>query len=260
MRLKILLKMKVEKQAIDSVNAVVTIQLEKADYQEKVEKTLKNYRKKANVPGFRPGNVPAGLIQKMYGKAILADEVQNLVSEALYNYIRDNKLNILGEPLPNESQAVIDFDTQDAFEFAFDIALAPELEFTLNKKDSVPYYMLQVTDEMVAEQVKNMAARNGNYVKVETTEEGDVVKGTLIEIQPDGKIGLEGISVEDAVLMPRYFKNEEQKAKLVGLSVGDTVVFNPSIAYDNAETELASLLKLPKEAVKDVTTDFTFEI
>lgn len=252
--------MNVDKQVIDSVNAVVKIQLLKADYQEKVENTLKNYRKKANVPGFRPGMVPAGLIQKMYGKAVLAEAVQDAVSEALYNYIRDNKLNILGEPLPSESQPMVDFDTQVDFDFAFDIALSPELDFTLNKKDSVPYYTITVTDEMVAEQAKSLAARNGSYVKADASEEGDVLKGLLIEIQPDGTVGVEGISVEDAVLMPKYFKNDEEKAKLIGLGVGDTVVFNPAKAYDNAETELASLLKLPKDVAKTVSTDFTFEV
>ncbi|HET9570235.1 MAG TPA: trigger factor [Bacteroidales bacterium] len=252
--------MNVDKQVIDSVNAVVKIQLMKADYKEKVENTLKNYRKKANVPGFRPGMVPAGLIQKMYGKSVLAEAVQDAVSEALYNYIRDNKLNILGEPLPSESQPMVDFDSQEDFEFAFDIALSPELDFTLNKKDSIPYYSITVTVEMVAEQAKNLAARNGSYVKAESSEEGDVLKGLLIEVQPDGTIGLEGISVEDAVLMPKYFKNDEEKAKLIGLGVGDTVVFNPGIAYDHAETELASLLKLPKEVASTVSTDFTFEV
>ena len=252
--------MNVDKQVIDSVNAVVKIQLLKADYQEKVENTLKNYRKKANVPGFRPGMVPAGLIQKMYGKSVLAEAVQDAVSEALYNYIRDNQLNILGEPLPSESQPMVDFDTQEDFDFAFDIALSPELDFTLTKKDSIPYYTITVTDEMVAEQAKSMAARNGSYVKAEATEEADVIKGLLIEVQPDGTIGLEGISVEDAVLTPKYFKNDEEKAKLIGLGVGDTVVFNPAKAYDNTETELASLLKVPKDVAKNVTTDFTFEV
>jgi trigger factor len=252
--------MNVDKQVIDSVNAVVKIQLLKADYQEKVENTLKNYRKKANVPGFRPGMVPAGLIQKMYGKSVLAEAVQDAVSEALYNYIRDNKLNILGEPLPSESQPMVDFDTQEDFDFAFDIALSPELEFSLNKKDSIPYYSITVTDEMVAEQAKSLAARNGSYVKADATEESDVIKGLLIEVQPDGTVGLEGISVEDAVLTPKYFKNEDEKAKLIGLGVGDTVVFNPAKAYDNTESELASLLKLPKEVAKTVSTDFTFEV
>jgi len=252
--------MNVEKQVIDSVNAVVKIQLLKADYQEKVENTLKNYRKKANVPGFRPGMVPAGLIQKMYGKSVLAEAVQDAVSEALYNYIRDNQLNILGEPLPSEDQPTIDFDTQVDFDFAFDIALSPELDFTLTKKDSIPYYTITVTDEMVAEQAKALAARNGSYVKAEATEESDVIKGLLIEVQPNGTIGLEGISVEDAVLTPKYFKNDEEKAKLIGLGVGDTVVFNPAKAYDHTESELASLLKVPKEVAKTVSTDFTFEI
>jgi len=252
--------MNVDKQVIDSVNAVVKIQLLKADYQEKVENTLKNYRKKANVPGFRPGMVPAGLIQKMYGKSVLAEAVQDAVSEALYNYIRDNQLNILGEPLPSESQPMVDFDTQEDFDFAFDIALSPELEFTLNKKDSIPYYSITVTDEMVAEQAKSLAARNGSYVKADATEESDVIKGLLIEVQADGTIGLEGISVEDAVLTPKYFKNDEEKAKLIGLGVGDTVVFNPAKAYDNTESELASLLKVPKEVAKTVSTDFTFEV
>jgi len=252
--------MNVDKQVIDSVNAVVKIQLLKADYQEKVGNALKNYRKKANVPGFRPGMVPAGLIQKMYGKSVLAEAVQDAVSEALYNYIRDNQLNILGEPLPSESQPMVDFDTQEDFEFAFDIAMSPELDFTLTNKDSIPYYTITVTDEMIAEQAKSMAARNGTYVKAEATEESDVIKGLLIEVQPDGTIGLEGISVEDAVLTPKYFKNDEEKAKLIGLGVGDTVVFNPAKAYDHTETELASLLKVPKEVAKTVSTDFTFEV
>ncbi|HEY5499428.1 MAG TPA: trigger factor [Bacteroidales bacterium] len=252
--------MNVDKQVIDSVNAVVKIQLLKADYQEKVENTLKTYRKKANVPGFRPGNVPAGLVKKMYGKAVLADEVQNAVSEALYNYIKENKLSILGEPLPSESQADVDFDTQEDFEFCFDIALSPEISFTLNKKDTVPFYNVQVTDEMVNEQIKNMASRNGTYLKVEKSEAGDVIKGMLIEIQADGTIDANGVSVEDAVMMPSYFKSEEEKTKLVGLGIGDTVVVNPAKAYDHSEGELASLLRIPKEVAKTVTSDFTFEV
>jgi len=252
--------MNVDKQVIDSVNAVVKIQLLKADYQEKVENSLKTYRKKANVPGFRPGNVPAGLIKKMYGKAVLADEVQNAVSEALYNYIKENKLNILGEPLPSASQAEIDFETQEDFEFSFDIALSPEISFTVNKKDTVPYYNIQVTEDMISQQVKNMASRNGSHIQVEKSEEGDVLKGLLIEIQADGTVGTEGVSVEDAVMMPAYFKNDEEKAKMVGLGIGDTVVFNPAKAYDNAEGEMASLLHLPKEVAKDVTSDFSFEV
>jgi len=249
--------MQVDKQVIDQVNAVLKIGVVKADYQEKVEQTLKNYRKKAHVPGFRPGNVPAGLINKMYGKAVLAEEVQNMISEALYNYIKENKLSILGEPLPSENQSPIDFSTQENFDFSFDIALSPEIAFTLTKKDAIPYYTIKVTDDMINDQVKNLASRNGNYIQVEKSEDRDVVKGSLIEILADGK---DGISVEDAVLMPAYIKNEEEKDKLIGLSMGDKVVFNPSVAYDNAEGEMASLLRVPKDVAKNVTSDFSFEV
>lgn len=259
MRLKFFTIMQVDKQVIDQVNAVITVGLDKADYQEKVEKSLKNYRKKAQIPGFRPGNVPAGLINKMYGKSVLAEEVQNLVSEALYNYIKDNQLNILGEPLPSKDQPVIDFNTQEAFTFRFDVALSPELPFTLNKKDVVPYYTIEVTEDMINDQVKNLSSRNGTYIKVEASEEKDVVKGTLIEILADGKVGIEGLSVEDAVLMPSYIKNESEKAKFIGLGLGDTVVFNPAIAYDNAEAEIASLLHVTKDVAKTITSDFAFE-
>lgn len=252
--------MQVDKQVIDQVNAVIKVQLVKADYQEKVEKTLKNYRKKANVPGFRPGMVPASLINKMYGKSVLADEVQNMISEALYNYIKDNKLSILGEPLPSLEQAEINFDTQEDFEFSFDVALSPELKFTLNKKDSVPFYNIEITDTMVEEQVKNLAARNGSHEKVEKSEEKDIIKGNLVEILEDGTVGVEGISVEDAVLMPSYFKNDEEKAKMVGLGVGDTVIFNPSLAYDNSEAEIASLLKIKKEEAANIKGNFALDV
>jgi len=260
LRLKKFIKMNVDKQVIDSVNAVVKIQLLKADYQEKVEKTLKTYRKKANVPGFRPGNVPVSLIKKMYGKSVLAEEIQNIVSESLYNYIKENQLNVLGEPLPSPQQADINFDVQEDFEFSFDIALAPELKFTVDEKDDIPYYTIQITDEMVSGQVKNIAAENGSYIKVEKSEDRDILKGLLIEIQSDGKVGIEGIAVEDAVLMPSYFKDEEEKQKMIGMGLGDTVVLNPGKAYNHAESELASLLHLSKEKAKEVNSDFSFEV
>lgn len=260
MRLKNFIKMNVNKQVVDPVNAVVKIQVIKADYQEKVENTIKTYRKKASIPGFRPGNAPASLIKKMYGKSMVADEVQNIVSEALYKYIRENKLSILGEPLPSEDQPEVDFEKQEDFEFCFDIALAPEMKFTLNKKDVVPYYSIQVSEEMINQKVDALTSRHGSYAEVDASEEKDMLKGLLIEIQPDGTVGAEGLSVEEAVLLPSYFRNEEEKNKMIGLRVGDTVVFNPAKAYDNNESEMASLLRLSKETAKTVTTDFSFEI
>lgn len=248
--------MNVEKVVIDAVNAQIKINLTRADYQEKVEKTLKTYRQKANIPGFRPGMVPMGLIKKMYAKGVTADEVNKLFSESLFNYIKENDLNILGEPLPSAEQKTQDLDTQDELEFVFDIALAPELNYTLNKKDTIPYYNIAVTDEMVNAQVKSYAARGGRYEKVEVSQEGDSLKGDLKEISE----AEDAVHVEGALILPGYFKNDDEKAKMIGVKVGDTVTYNPYKANDGSEAELASLLRLPKEKAKEVTSDFTFEV
>lgn len=211
----------------DSVNASITISIEKADYSEKVEKTLRDYRKKANIPGFRPGMVPMGLLKKMYGKSILADEINKMLSDELYKYIRENNINILGEPLPNEEeQKEINFDTQENFEFSFDLGLAPEFEVELNKKDKVKFYHIAASDEMVNNQVKSYTGRYGKYVQEETVEEKDMVKGLIVELE-GGQVKEDGIQVSDAVLTPAYMKDEASKNSFVGAKVGDQVTFNP---------------------------------
>jgi trigger factor len=253
--------MNVEKQLIDPVNASIKINLVKADYQEKVDKTLKTYRQKANVPGFRPGMVPLGLIQKMYGKAVLAEEINKIVLEALYNYIKENNLNILGEPLPGKQQTPPDFNAGEDFEFIFDIALAPELDFTISKKDSIPYYKIEVSDDMLEKQIKSLASRGGRYEKVEEAQEGDTIKGTLTEIPEEGQKDSEDlVKVEEAIILPAYFKNEEEKAKMKGVRPGDKIRFNPYKAAEGHETELASMLHLPKEKAVEIKSDFEFEV
>ncbi|MBR0334853.1 MAG: trigger factor [Bacteroidales bacterium] len=248
--------MNVEKVIIDAVNAQIKITLEKADYQESVNKTLRSYRQKAQIPGFRPGMAPMSLIKKMYEKGVTADELNKTLSDSLFNYIKDNNLNILGEPLPSESQEAQDLDGEGPFEFIFDIALAPELNYTLNKKDSIPYYNITVTEEMVDSQVKAYASRGGRYEKVDAFQMRDSIKGNLVEISE----AEDAIKVEDALMLPSFFKNDEEKAKFEGAKVGDVITYNPHKANDGNEAELASLLRLPKEVAKDVTSDFTFEI
>lgn len=248
--------MNVEKVIIDAVNAQIKITLEKADYQESVNKTLRSYRQKAQIPGFRPGMAPMSLIKKMYEKGVTADELNKTLSDSLFNYIKDNNLNILGEPLPSESQEAQDLDGEGPFEFIFDIALAPELNYTLNKKDSIPYYNITVTEEMVDSQVKAYASRGGRYEKVDAFQMGDSIKGNLVEISE----AEDAVKVEDALMLPSFFKNDEEKAKFEGAKVGDVITYNPHKANDGNEAELASLLRLPKEIAKDVTSDFTFEI
>lgn len=253
--------MNVSLQNIDKVSALLTVKLEKADYQEKVDKALKSFRQKAQMPGFRKGMVPMSLVKKMYGKSALAEEVNKLLSETVYKYIQDNKLNILGEPLPNEDkQPTIDFDTQEEFEFLFDIALAPEFKAEVSAADKVDYYDIEVTDEMVDNQVKAYTQRNGKYEKVDAYADNDMLKGLLAEFDEQGNTKEGGIQVEGAVMMPSYMKNDEQKAIFTNAKVNDVLVFNPHTAWDGNPAELASLLKIDKEAAAEVKSNFSFQV
>lgn len=250
--------MNIVRKDLDQTNAQVILSIEKADYTEKVDKKLREYRKKANIPGFRPGNVPLGLVQKMYGKAVTAEEINNLVADSLYNYIRENNISILGEPLPAENQPEIDFENQEAFDFTFDLGIAPEFDVDFTAKDKVKYYNIAVNDEMIDNQVKSYTGRYGKYEQEETVEVKDVVKGELLEMA-DGKVNEEGVKVQDAVLTPFYIKDETQKALFEGKKKGDKVVFNPKKAFEN-EAEISSLLKISKDQAKTMETDFQMEI
>ena len=252
--------MNVSLKNIDATKGIVKLEIVPADYAEKVEKSLRSFRQKANVPGFRKGMVPMGMVKKMYGKHVLVEEINKLVSENLYNYIRENKLNILGEPLPNETeQKEINFDTQDEFEFCFDVAFAPEIKIALSKNDKVPYYQVVIDDEMVGKQIESYQANYGAYDEVEDVEEKDLIKGTVAELE-NGAPKEGGIVVEDAVLMPMYIKDEAEKAKFIGAKKNAVVIFNPNKAYEGAESEISSFLKVDKSAVAGITGDFSFEI
>ena len=250
--------MNISLQNVDSVSAVLTVQIEKADYQEKVEKALKTLRQKVNMPGFRKGMVPAGLIKKQYGVSVLAEEIDKLLQEKVFEYIRENKVNMLGTPLPKENQ--VNFETEENFEFSFDIALAPEFNVELSANDSVDYYDINVTDEMVDQQVKMYTQRTAKYEKVEDYQDNDMLKGLLAELDENGNTKEGGVQVEGAVMMPVYMKNDEQKAIFNGAKTNTVLVFNPSVAFDNNEAELASLLKLKKEEVADHKGNFSFQI
>ena len=251
--------MNIVRKDLDQNNAVVTLRIEKADYAEKVDKTLRDYRKKANIPGFRPGMVPVGLVKKMYGKAVLAEEINKLVSDSLFKYIRENNVNILGEPLPNETeQQPIDFDTQEEFELTYDLGIAPEFEVALSKKDKVKYYDIKVSDEMIDNQVKSYTGRYGKYIQEEVVEEKDMLKGELLEMA-NGKVNESGIKVQDATLTAAYMKDDAQKALFVGAKKGDIVTFNPAKAFEN-ESEISSLLKISKDAAKTIESDFQLKI
>ena len=244
--------MKIEQSELKDLTAVVTLTIESADYQEEVAKQLKEVRHKAQMPGFRPGMVPAGLVKKMYGKGILADVLNKKVGEGLQKHIEDNKLNILGDPLPSKESPKIDLDNEDTFTFMFDIAVAPEFDAKLTGKNKLTEYVIEVTDEMVNNQVQSYCDRFGEYSPAEAVAEGDIVKGIAKEV--DGEIVKEG-----AILNPSYMKQKTQQKKFIGAKVGDVVTFNPAKAFDS-EVEVSSLLGITKEQAQELKSDFTFEI
>lgn len=254
--------MKISFENPDKINGLMTLTVEEADYKENVEKKLKDYRKKANVPGFRPGMVPMGLIKRQYGTAIKVDEVNKLVGENIYKYVQENNIAMLGEPMPSDKQVEQDLESDGPFTFVFDIAVAPEFKIELTNKDKINYYNIDVDDKLIDEQVESFAARAGHYDKVEAydPELRDMLKGDLREQEKKGKDKEDGITVSDAVLMPQYIKVDKQKKLFEGCKVGDIITFNPKKAYPDNDAEIASLLKVKKEDVKDLKSDFTFQI
>jgi trigger factor len=246
--------MKIEQSELKDLQAVVTLTIEPADYQDEVQKQLKQVRQKAQIPGFRPGMVPLGLVKKMYGKGVLADVLNKLVGENLQKHIEDNKLAILGDPMPNnELTPNIDMDEQDTFTFAFDIAVAPEFDAKLTGKNKLTEYKIEVTDEMVQRQAESYAARYGEYVEVDAAQEGDILRGTLTE-QKEG-----GIVKENAILNPQYMQDKKQQKLFAKVKKGDVITFNPMKAY-GSEVEVSSMLSITKEQAEGLESDFTFEI
>ncbi|MDR1610886.1 MAG: trigger factor [Candidatus Symbiothrix sp.] len=246
---------------IDPVNATITLDIAKEDYANEVEKNIKNLRRNALIPGFRKGMAPLSRIQLMYGKSVLVEEVNKLVSDKLLAYIKEEKLNLLGEPLPAaDEQKPLDFNKQEDFSFTFDIGLTPHIDVKLSKEDKLPYYLIEVTDDMINKQVENFKTGHGTYEVVETIEGKDIAKGVLTELDENGKPEVDGIINEDTVIMPFYIKDEEEKARFMGAKINATIVFNPYKAYDGSSAELSSFLKIKKDEVKNYTGDFSFEI
>lgn len=245
----------------DKVNGLLTLTIDQSDYQENVEKTLKNYRKKANFPGFRPGMVPMGLIKKQYGTSVKVDEVNKLLGEKIYEYIRENKIQMLGDPLPNEEkQQPVDFESDGPMTFVFDIAVAPEFKAELSGRDKLTYYTINVDDKLIDQQVEMYASRAGQYEKAEKYETKDMLKGDLRELDEKGNTKEGGITVESAVLMPEYIKVEAQKKLFEGAKLGDIITFNPRKAYPENDSEMAALLKIKREEVGEHTSDFSYQI
>lgn len=252
--------MKISFENPDKVNGLLTLTVEEADYKENVEKTLKNYRKKANVPGFRPGMVPMGMIKRQFGTTAKVDEINKLLGEQIYKYVKDNNIQMLGEPLPSDKQEPVDMEKEAPYTFMFDIAVAPEFKAELTGDDTIDYYTITVDDKIIDQQIDVFASRAGHYDKVEDYKANDMLKGDIRELDENGNTKEGGITVEGAVLMPEYIKVEDQKKLFDGAKLGDIITFNPKKAYPESDIEVSSLLKMKKEEVADLTADFSYQI
>jgi len=251
--------MNITKENIDDLNAVLKVQITPEDYEGKVQDVVNDYRKKARIDGFRPGKVPTGLIRKMYGKAILVEEVNKLISQSLNDYITNEKLNLLGEPLPNESQKQIDFDNDKAFEFAFDIAVGPEIEIKLSKRDKIVFYNIEADQKLIDSQKDNYARRFGEFVQVEAAEDKDMLKGTFVQTDENGVAIEDGIVTEEVTVSLEMMKDEESKKLFIGQKAGEKINFDVKKTFPN-DTEISSMLRIDKELVADLSPNFEFEI
>lgn len=243
---------------VDNLNAVLKVHVEKADYDGNVEKVLRDYRKKANIKGFRPGMVPIGLIKKMYGKAVQLEEINKVVSDNIQKYLTDEKIEILGDPLPrSDDHEKIDFDTQDSFTFSFDLGLAPVFELKLSNKNKVPYYVIEADEKMKNDYLGNYTRRYGKFEKVDLTDEKDVLKGKIEELDNDGNPVDEGLTVEDTTLSVEIIQDNKIKKQFIGKSEGEFIDFNLRKAFPD-DNEIASLLKKQKDEISDINGDFRF--
>ena len=247
-------------EAPDKINGLLTITVEKEDYQEKVEKTLKDYRKRAQVPGFRPGMVPMGMIKKQYGTAVKVDEVNRLLGDKLMEYIRENNIQMLGEPLASEKQEAQDLEKDGPFTFMFDIAVAPEFKAELSGRDKIDFYTIYVDDKLIDQQVQMYASQAGEFVKGEVFSGNDTLTGDLRQLDEKGNTLEGGITTDSAMIMPAYIKEEKQRKLFDKAKAGDIITFNPKKAYPDNDAEVAAMLKVDKEQVKDLTADFSFQV
>lgn len=249
--------MNITKTQNDNLNAMIKIELGKEDYAERVENVLKDYQRKVVIDGFRKGKTPMGIVKKMYGKAILVEEINKVLGEALTNYIKENDLQILGEPLPNETEQKELNLEDDKFEFIYDIALSPEVNVKLSKREKVPYYLIKVDDEMIDKQIESMCKGNGELKPVDEIEGTEYIKGELIELNADGSVKEGGVKNEDASLSVMHIKDEESVNAFKGAKVGQEVKFNAVKSFPN-KADFASMLGVTKEEAEQVNPDFCF--
>jgi trigger factor len=258
--------MNISRENIDDLNAVLKITLEPADYQPKVEQTLADYRKKVKLDGFRPGKVPAGLVRKIYGKAIQVDEIQNMLAETLNNYLKENQIKILGEPMANANTPPVDWENQEVFDFHFDIGISPAVELNIGQKDKIHDYKIIITEEEIDKQIEDYTRRHGTFDATDSVSEEDVVKGDLCQVSEEEHIHQEGeehdhhgVHAHGTLVYVKTIADKGIRKQFLGSKVNDVLVFNPNVAFPD-ETDRSALLKVAKEELATINSDFEFTI
>jgi len=249
--------MNISQEKIDNLNAVVKININPEDYQPRVEKAIKEHAKKAKIPGFRPGMVPSSHIKRMYGKSILVDEINNMLSDTLNKYLADEKLEVLGQPLPkrDDDQKEYNWDFADNFEFNYEVGLAPEFSIDFSSKDKLTQYVIKADEATLAERIKNIRRGYGKMTNPDVSADGDVLYGELVQLSPDGSVFEDGISNTASVRLDQI-KDEAVKASLIGLKKGDEVTLDIQKAFDNDAAKVAGLLKIGEETAADLKSEF----
>lgn len=240
--------------------AILNVAIQEADYQDKVTKELKEFGRTHTIPGFRKGHVSIDQLRRRFGRQMKSDVINHEAADAAIKYLQENKINVLGQPLPVEVKE-INLDDKD-YTFQYEIGLAPELNIEINNDITVPYYTIQVSKEMIEEQDRGLRERFGAQVPGEEVDEKALVKGAIMELNADGTVkeGEGAIQVMDGIVAPMFFKDKDQAALFLGKKVGDKVVFNPWKTCEGNEAEMASMLHLDKQVAADVKTDFEMAI
>ena len=252
--------MNISQEKIDNLNAVVKININPEDYQPRVDKAIKDQAKKAKLPGFRPGMVPAAHIKKMYGKSILVDEINNMLSDTLNKYLEDEQLEVLGQPLPKvDADKEYNWDFADNFEFNYEVGLAPAFDVSFSADDHLTQYIIKVDDETLASRIKNIRRSYGKMTNPDVSADDDVLYSELVQLSPDGSVFEGGISITASVRLDQI-KNDTIKASLIGLKKDDVITFDIQTAFDNDAAKIAGLLKIDEETAADLKSDFRLTV
>jgi len=252
--------MNISQEKIDSLNAVVTINIKPEDYQPRVDKAIKDHAKKAKIPGFRPGMVPPAHIKKMYGKSILVDEVNNLLSDTLNNYINEQQLEVLGQPLPKmDDDKQYNWDFADDFEFNYELGLAPAFEVDFSSKDKVTQYVIKADKETLESRIKNIRKSYGKMTNPDVSADGDVLYAELVQLSPDGSVFDGGVTNTTSVRLDQV-QDEKIKKSLIGLKKDDEVTLDIQKAYNNDATRIAAILKVDDETAAELKSNFRLTV